>query len=65
MNKQDYREKFKSWQKIIKFAPILESVGIPKTNFSQFMNGKDNSLSIEKLTSISSAVKNALEGIDI
>lgn len=57
MSKEQYREYFKKLQKYIKFTPIMEKLGIPRTNFSTFMNGNDSVLSIERLEVIKKAVK--------
>ena len=51
--KEEYRAYFLKWKKYIRYAPILDALGIQRTNFSQFLSGSYlNSLSTEKLEKI-------------
>lgn len=45
-----YQAFFSKCKKIIKFAPFLEELNIPKSNFSQFLNSSNlSAVSLTKL----------------
>lgn len=51
--KEWYRTYFQKWKKYVRYAPVLEDAGVPRANFSQFLNGSNtNALSVEKLEMI-------------
>lgn len=53
MSKDDYRVYFLYWKKYVRFAPILDELEIPRSNFSQFLRGSNSyALSPEKLEMI-------------
>ena len=49
MSKEKYRAYFLYWKQYIRFSMILDEISVPRSNFSQFIHGNDNSLSLEKL----------------
>ena len=56
--KEEYRTYFLKWKKYIRYAPILDDLGIPKANFSQFVSGSNNNaLSPQKLELIKDEIK--------
>ena len=64
--KEKYRDYFLKMKKYVKYAPILEEVNVPATNFSQFLT-KSNSyaLSIKKLKLIKDRIDEIFsEGIE-
>lgn len=53
LEKEEYRLFFNKWKRYVRYAPILDDLGIPKPNFSQFLSGSNsNALSLEKLEQI-------------
>ena len=62
MTKDEYRDYFLRWKKYVRYAPILDELNIPRSNFSQFINQTNqNALSLQKLEAIRSFMAEKFE----
>lgn len=53
ISKDEYRNYFLKWKRYVRYAPIMEDLGLQKANFSQFLSGSNiNAMSVEKLEQI-------------
>ena len=65
ISKERYRYYFLKWKKYVRYAPILDEIGIPRSNFSQFLSGtNNNAISVEKLQSVKNRMEELFEGIE-
>ena len=53
-NKESYRQYFIAVRRFVNFPAIYKEVGIQQPNFSRFLHGTDNAISIDKLVFIKS-----------
>ena len=56
--KQAYHEYFMRIAELVNFAGICRQAGVNYTNFRQFMTGKYNYMSVEKLARICEVIRN-------
>ena len=56
--KEAYHDYFMRIADLINFAGVCRKAGVNYTNFRQFMTGKYNYLSVEKLSSICEVIRN-------
>ena len=63
--KNEYREYFLQWKKYVRYAPILDELGLPRANFSQFLSGSNmNAISVEKLEMVKAKMEEIFRCIE-
>ena len=64
MQKEEYRQYFLKWKRYVRYAPIVEEVGLQKSNFSQFLSGSNlNAISAEKLEIIKQRMEHVFQDL--